>query len=173
MEKLLFYLLVLVVVILPYTTVNGATPPNSMDFIKASCKTTLHPTLCVNCLSSYSGSIQGSDHQLAKAAITVSFKNAKSAFCYKCKPVSSGAGEDGSDLRGFADHSLNEHVITKRIEYISQVTSNALALVNRLTDEFFNHLKFELGQLRFVVQKTEGMEERVIELEAQQLEGIR
>ncbi|GKA64547.1 RNA-directed DNA polymerase, eukaryota, reverse transcriptase zinc-binding domain protein, partial [Tanacetum coccineum] len=59
----------------------------------------------------------------------------------------------------------------------------------KLTDEFFNHLKFELGQLRFAVQKTEfelgqlrfavqkteDMEERVIELEALQkalLEGI-
>ncbi|KAD3641218.1 hypothetical protein R6Q59_003839 [Mikania micrantha] len=45
----------------------------------------------------------------------------------------------------------------------------------RLTDEFFAHLKFELGQLRFAVQKTEAMEDRVIELEALQkaiLEGI-
>ncbi|GKB30543.1 pectinesterase inhibitor 9-like protein [Tanacetum coccineum] len=84
MEKIVFYLLVLVVT-LPYTTVNGASPPNSMDFIKASCKTTLHPALCVNCLSSYSGSIQGSDHHLAKAAITVSFNNAKSAFVFVSK----------------------------------------------------------------------------------------
>nr|XP_043638935.1 uncharacterized protein LOC122610029 [Erigeron canadensis] len=45
----------------------------------------------------------------------------------------------------------------------------------KLTDEFFTHLKFELGQLRFAVQKTEDMEDRVIELEALQkalLEGI-
>ncbi|PWA32609.1 hypothetical protein CTI12_AA625150 [Artemisia annua] len=45
----------------------------------------------------------------------------------------------------------------------------------KLTDEFFNHLKSELGQLRFAVQKTEDMEDRVIELEALQkalLEGI-
>ncbi|KAJ9549901.1 hypothetical protein OSB04_022444 [Centaurea solstitialis] len=43
-----------------------------------------------------------------------------------------------------------------------------------LNDEFFNHLKFELGQLRFAVSKTEAMEDRVIELEALQkalLEG--
>ncbi|KAI7749642.1 hypothetical protein M8C21_010518 [Ambrosia artemisiifolia] len=38
----------------------------------------------------------------------------------------------------------------------------------KLTDEFFNHLKFELGQIRFAVQKTEDMEDRVIELEALQ-----
>lgn len=45
----------------------------------------------------------------------------------------------------------------------------------KLTDEFFTHLKFELGQLRFAVAKTEDMEDRVIELEALQkalLEGI-
>lgn len=45
----------------------------------------------------------------------------------------------------------------------------------KLTDEFFTHLKFELGQLRFAVQKTDDMEERVIELEALQkalMEGI-
>ncbi|MFS8012830.1 hypothetical protein Hanom_Chr14g01325581 [Helianthus anomalus] len=33
---------------------------------------------------------------------------------------------------------------------------------------FFSHLKFELGELRFVVQKTEDMEERVIDFEALQ-----
>ncbi|GKE50780.1 pectinesterase inhibitor 9-like protein [Tanacetum coccineum] len=189
MEKIVFYLLVLVVT-LPYTTVNGASPPNSMDFIKASCKTTLHPALCVNCLSSYSGSIQGSDHHLAKAAITVSFNNAKSAFVFVSKmarvsgikprehqavkdcistmtnsvtslsqsvqeleKMARTSGQDfewhmsnvetwvGSALtnqnicgRGFADRSLNGRVkgsVTKRIEYVSQVTSNALALVNR------------------------------------------
>ncbi|MFS8034369.1 hypothetical protein Hanom_Chr17g01580351 [Helianthus anomalus] len=45
----------------------------------------------------------------------------------------------------------------------------------RLSDEFFTHLKFELGELRFVVQKTEDMEDRVIDFEVLQkvlLEGI-
>ncbi|XP_030469377.2 uncharacterized protein LOC115687834 [Syzygium oleosum] len=44
----------------------------------------------------------------------------------------------------------------------------------RLNEEFFAHLKFELGQLRFSVSKTEDMEDRLIELEALQkalLEG--
>ncbi|PKI59518.1 hypothetical protein CRG98_020046 [Punica granatum] len=36
----------------------------------------------------------------------------------------------------------------------------------RLNEEFFSHLKFELGQLRFAVNKTEDMEDRLIELEA-------
>ncbi|KAF7828381.1 uncharacterized protein G2W53_019545 [Senna tora] len=38
----------------------------------------------------------------------------------------------------------------------------------RLTEEFFSHLKFEIGQLRFAVSKTEAMEDRLIELEALQ-----
>ncbi|ERN01183.1 uncharacterized protein LOC18429264 isoform X1 [Amborella trichopoda] len=44
----------------------------------------------------------------------------------------------------------------------------------RLNEEFFKHLQFELGQLRFAVTKTKDMEDRLIELEAMQkvlLEG--
>ncbi|KAK0587096.1 hypothetical protein LWI29_017263 [Acer saccharum] len=43
-----------------------------------------------------------------------------------------------------------------------------------LNNEFFSHLQFELGQLRFGVSKTQDMEDRLIELEALQkalLEG--
>ncbi|KAK7309031.1 hypothetical protein RJT34_05453 [Clitoria ternatea] len=36
----------------------------------------------------------------------------------------------------------------------------------RLNEEFFSHLKFELGQLRFAVNKTQNTEDRLIELEA-------
>ncbi|KAL0312807.1 UNVERIFIED_CONTAM: hypothetical protein Sradi_5680000 [Sesamum radiatum] len=38
----------------------------------------------------------------------------------------------------------------------------------RLNEEFFSHLKLELGKLRFAVSKTQDMEDRVIELEALQ-----
>lgn len=38
----------------------------------------------------------------------------------------------------------------------------------RLNKEFFDHLKLELGQLRFAVSRTKEMEDRVIELEAMQ-----
>ncbi|KAA0039677.1 uncharacterized protein E6C27_scaffold558G00080 [Cucumis melo var. makuwa] len=38
----------------------------------------------------------------------------------------------------------------------------------RLNEEFFSHVKLELGELRFAVNKTEAMEDRVIELEALQ-----
>ncbi|XP_057977501.1 uncharacterized protein LOC131164377 [Malania oleifera] len=36
----------------------------------------------------------------------------------------------------------------------------------RLNQEFFSHLQFELGQLRFAVSKTQDAEDRLIELEA-------
>ncbi|KAE8699874.1 21 kDa protein [Hibiscus syriacus] len=41
-------------------------------------------------------------------------------------------------------------------------------LRHRLDEEFFSHLKFEIGQIRFAVSKTENMEDRLIELEALQ-----
>ncbi|XVF52683.1 hypothetical protein PTKIN_Ptkin05aG0038100 [Pterospermum kingtungense] len=41
-------------------------------------------------------------------------------------------------------------------------------LRQRLDEEFFSHLKLEIGQIRFAVSKTEDMEDRLIELEALQ-----
>ncbi|XP_031247874.1 uncharacterized protein LOC116105605 [Pistacia vera] len=38
----------------------------------------------------------------------------------------------------------------------------------RLNQEFFSHLQFEIGQLRFAVSKTEDIEDRLIELETLQ-----
>ncbi|KAG4987567.1 hypothetical protein JHK85_030550 [Glycine max] len=55
---------------------------------------------------------------------------------------------------------------------VSLVSSNSLC---RLNEEFFAQLKFELGQLRFAVNKTQLMEDRQIELEALEkaiLEGL-
>ncbi|KAA3471438.1 (Dimethylallyl)adenosine tRNA methylthiotransferase MiaB [Gossypium australe] len=36
----------------------------------------------------------------------------------------------------------------------------------RLDEDFFSHLKFEIGQIRFAVSKKEDMEDRLTELEA-------
>ncbi|KAI3501132.1 hypothetical protein L1887_28992 [Cichorium endivia] len=189
MKRVGLYLLVLVAT-LPYTTAGGAASPTAMDFIRASCKATLHASLCVRCLSSYAGSIKGSDHLLAKAAISVSLNNTKSANVFISKlaritgikpreyqavkdcistmtnsvaglsqsvqeleQMARTTGHDfewhmsnaetwvGSALtnqnicvRGFDDSSMNGHVkdaVTKRMLYVSQVTSNGLALVNR------------------------------------------
>ncbi|GJT09308.1 pectinesterase inhibitor 9-like protein [Tanacetum coccineum] len=173
-----------------HTTGAGTNPtPTPLDFVKTSCKTTLHPALCVNCLSSYASSIQGNDQQLAKSAIMVSLNNAKSAAAHvsklagttNLKPgeyqalkdcvnsmnscvasltkslqelgkmaqfkgqnfvclmsnvqtwVSSALTNQNSCTGGFSDSSLNGQVkddLNKKMTPVSQITSNALALVN-------------------------------------------
>nr|XP_043608670.1 pectinesterase inhibitor 11-like [Erigeron canadensis] len=199
MENVCFYCLLLLLVSLGCTSsiISGATatsaPNTAVDFIKASCKSTLHPALCVTCLSRYAASIRESDHHLAQAAISVSLNHAKSASAFILRIRSSSSGgsmikhreyqavkdcvstiansvaslsrsvqefqkimADGQDFewhmsnvetwvssaltnqnicgRGFANSMMNGHVkdmVTKRMVYVSQVTSNALALVNR------------------------------------------
>lgn len=67
-----------------------------------------------------------------------------------------------------------------RLEYFldseaREITFEISRLRPRLNEEFFDHIKLELGQLRFAVSRTKEMEDRVIELEAIQkvlLEGI-
>ncbi|XP_024958718.1 pectinesterase inhibitor 9-like [Cynara cardunculus var. scolymus] len=188
MNTLQFYLLVLLI-ILQYTTGNAADPA-AMNYVTASCKTTRYPSLCVRCLSTYARSIQGNDQLLAKAAISVSLNNAKSAAAYvtklsrssglkprefqamkdcvngmnSCVPslnqsvlelakmarltgqnfewhmsnvetwVSSALTNQNTCARGFSDGSMNGPVkdaVIRRMSYVAQLTSNALALVNR------------------------------------------
>ncbi|XP_024993897.1 21 kDa protein-like [Cynara cardunculus var. scolymus] len=191
MKKVAFSLHLLVLVVtLRCTSVIGATNPTTSEFIRTSCRTTRHPALCVRCLSIYASSIRGSDHQLAKAAVSVSLKDTKAAATFVSKLartsgikpreyqavrdcistmtnsvlsltqsvqelaqmgrfkgqafewhmsnvetwVASALTNQNMCARGLADGSINGHVkdaITKRMVYVSQVTSNALALLNR------------------------------------------
>ena len=187
MDNFWFYLQVHLVTV-QYTTC-AVTNSTHLDFVKTSCKTTLHPALCVNSLSNYAASIKGNDQQLAKAAITVSLNNAKSAAAYISKLagtsnkksreyqalkdcvnsmtscvasltqsvqelgkmgqfkgqtfvwhmnnvqtwVSSALTHQNTCTGGFSDKSMNGKVkdaVNKRMSSVSQVTSNALALVN-------------------------------------------
>lgn len=179
----------LILLISVHYTTGAITKTTPLDFVKTSCKTTLHPSLCVNCLSSYAASIQGNDQNLAKAAIMVSLNNAKSAAAYlsklartsKLKPreyqalkdcvnsmtscvasltqsvqelgklaqfkgqnfdwhmnnaqtwVSSALTNQNTCTGGFSDKSMNGKVkddVNKKMSSVSQITSNALALVN-------------------------------------------
>ncbi|KAK9059244.1 hypothetical protein SSX86_021863 [Deinandra increscens subsp. villosa] len=188
MDKHLFYLLILLIINFQYTTC-ALTNPTPLDFVKTSCKTTRHPALCVNSLSNYASSIQGNDQQLAKAAITVSLKTAKSAAAYvsklagtsNIKPMESQALKDcvssmtscvasltqsaqelgkiaqfkgqnfvwhmnnvqtwvssaftnqNTCIEGFSDRSMNGQIkddVNKKMASVSDITSNALALVN-------------------------------------------
>lgn len=191
MDKLSFYMLILLINF-QYTTCV-ITNPTPLDFVKTSCKTTLHPTLCINSLSTYAVSIQGNDERLAKAAIAISLNNAKSAAMYvsklsgtaNIKPresqalkdcvnsmtgcvasltqsvqelgkmaqfkardfdwhmnnvqtwVSSALTNQNTCIGGFSDSSMNGHIkdaVNKKMSSVLQITSNALALVNRFND---------------------------------------
>ncbi|KAH7549567.1 hypothetical protein ACOSP7_025581 [Xanthoceras sorbifolium] len=161
------------------------------DFIKASCRATRYPALCVQCLSGYSSAIRQSEHQLALTALSVSLNRAKSAVAFVGKLrkvkgikgreyqavkdcienmgdsvdrlgqsirelghlggravgqdfiwhmsnvqtwVSAALTDENTCLDGFAGRHMNGNVkaaIRRRVTNVAQVTSNALALVNR------------------------------------------
>ncbi|KAI3691673.1 hypothetical protein L6452_31475 [Arctium lappa] len=116
MDKLLFYLLTLLITV--QYTMGAITKTTPLDFIKTSCKTTLYPALCVNSLSSYAGSINGRDQQLAKSAVLVSLNNAKSLTTFlsklaatsKTKPRESQALKDCINSMASCVASLTQSV---------------------------------------------------------------
>lgn len=167
--------------------------PSSTSFIRAACKETLYPTLCVQCLSTYAHTIQQSERQLARAALAVSLSRARSAASFVSKFYRVGAGikpreyqavrdcidnmgdsvdqlsqslrelgktnrqdfmwhmsnvqtwvsaaltDDNTCLDGFSGSSMNgklKSAIRSRVVHVSQVTSNALALVNRFAERY-------------------------------------
>lgn len=54
-------------------------------FIKASCKATRYPALCVHCLSGYASAIRQNERQLAQTALSVSLARARSAAAFVAK----------------------------------------------------------------------------------------
>lgn len=87
--------------------------------------------------------------------------------------------EEKERLRALRESRVIPDTTAELVEYFLDTEAQEIEfeisrLRPRLNEEFFNHLKFELGQLRFAVSKTEDMEDRLIELEALQkalLEG--
>ncbi|TQE14018.1 hypothetical protein C1H46_000312 [Malus baccata] len=57
----------------------------STDFIKASCRTTQYPALCVQSLAAYASAIRQSERQLAQTALTVSLARVRSAASFVTK----------------------------------------------------------------------------------------
>ncbi|KAG5249207.1 hypothetical protein IMY05_003G0079000 [Salix suchowensis] len=170
--------LVLFLTLLSFAICMAATSPT--DFIKASCKATRYPELCVECLSGYAGVIQRDERRLAHSALSVSLARASSAAAFATKLtkicnifnknmgdsvdrlsqsvrelghtgravgrdflwhmsnvqtwVSAALTDESTCLDGFAGHLMDGNVkaaIKRRITNVAQVTSNALALVNR------------------------------------------
>ncbi|XP_048440144.1 pectinesterase inhibitor 7-like [Pyrus x bretschneideri] len=58
---------------------------SSTDFIKASCRTTQYPALCVQSLAAYTSAIRQSERQLAQTALTVSLARLRSAASFVAK----------------------------------------------------------------------------------------
>lgn len=65
-----------------------STPPrhsSSTNFIKASCRATQYPALCVQCLAGYAHSIRRSQRQLAQTALIVSLARVRKAEAFVAK----------------------------------------------------------------------------------------
>lgn len=81
--------LIFIVLHISGTARSAATPSRSSasaaNFIKASCRTTTYPALCVQSLSAFATSIQQNPRQLTETALSVSLARAQSTktFVYK------------------------------------------------------------------------------------------
>ncbi|XP_070038848.1 pectinesterase inhibitor 9-like [Nicotiana tomentosiformis] len=182
---------------LAYTMAKSASMhsnPDAIKFIRVSCKATLYPVLCVQCLSAYANTVKQSEQQLARVALSVSLSRAKSTTIFVSKLtrvrglkprekqavkdcfdtmsdsvdqinksipelgqtghfaagqdfmwhvsnvqtwVSAAMTDENTCLDGFSGPGMNGNVkavLRSRILHLAQVTSNALALVNRFAD---------------------------------------
>ncbi|CAK7355789.1 unnamed protein product [Dovyalis caffra] len=188
MARLVLSLLLLSFVLCMVGMAASASSPT--DFIKASCKATHYPELCVECLSGYATVIQRNERHLALTSLSVSLARARSAAAFVTKMtqvrgikpreyqavkdcientgdsvdrlsqsarevghlgravgqdfvwhmsnvqtwVSAALTDENTCLDGFAGHLMDGNVkdaMMHRITNVAQVTSNALALVNR------------------------------------------
>ncbi|KAK4422804.1 Pectinesterase inhibitor 11 [Sesamum alatum] len=75
----------LVLLTFPYMLSTAKSSPDFTDFIKAECRATRFPALCVQCLSTYSSTIQQSQKRLAEAALSVSLSRAQSVAIFVSK----------------------------------------------------------------------------------------
>ncbi|KAL6007927.1 hypothetical protein ACLOJK_033432 [Asimina triloba] len=190
----LLIITVLITLTLLVGSSTSATPAANSNFIKASCKATPYPELCVKSLSVYENAIQQSPRKLAQKALSVSLIRARSAssfvsklsrangikardlaavedcvdnigdgtdrltqsirelgqvvgrpdsqtFRWRISNVQTWASAALTDLTtctdGLARPGISSNVksaIRGRIAIVSQVTSNALALVNRFAN---------------------------------------
>ncbi|XP_021810302.1 uncharacterized protein LOC110753667 [Prunus avium] len=87
--------------------------------------------------------------------------------------------EEKERRRALRESRVAPNTAEELIEYFLNTEAREIEfeisrLRTRLDKEFFSHLQYELGQLRFAVSKTQDIEDRLIELEALQkalLEG--
>ncbi|MCD7450490.1 hypothetical protein HAX54_006561 [Datura stramonium] len=126
--------------------------PNTTNFIKISCKTTLYPTICVQSLSAYANTIQLSEQRLARAALSVSLSKAKIASTYiskvtrmrGLKPRELQAAKDCSFTMNDSVYQLNRSIpelgqsgnlASRRDEFTWHVSNVQTWISAALTDE--------------------------------------
>ncbi|RWR80674.1 hypothetical protein CKAN_00932600 [Cinnamomum micranthum f. kanehirae] len=135
-------LVIIVSVLCVAVSVSATSRTGSSDFIKSSCSSTRYPAVCVQSLSVYASAIQQSPKQLAQTALNVSLARARSVstFVSKLSHAKGMSSRDRAAIKDCVDNigdSVDEltrsvkEVVRGRIVNVAQVTSNALALVNR------------------------------------------
>ncbi|KAI9082178.1 hypothetical protein K1719_035918 [Acacia pycnantha] len=65
-----------------YAPAPAESSPNSADFIRTSCGTTLYPDICYSSLSRYANAVQQNPGQLARVAISLSLSKAHRMASY-------------------------------------------------------------------------------------------
>lgn len=83
---------------------NSASPNNSLAFLKAECRATLYPALCIQSLSSYSTT---SRKQLAQAALSISLSRAQSVSSFISKMATMKGRLKPMEYRAVKDCSAN------------------------------------------------------------------
>lgn len=77
-------------------------PAAAASFIRAKCRTTTYPPLCVESLSTYASTIQRSPNQLAQTALSVSLDRAQSTRAFVAK-LSKFRGLKGREYAALRD----------------------------------------------------------------------
>ncbi|KAL8064425.1 hypothetical protein ABFX02_01G089100 [Erythranthe guttata] len=78
--------------------------------------------------------------------------------------------EEKDRMRALRENRVAPDTEEKLVEYFldteaQEIEFEIARLRPRLNEEFFSHLKLELGKLRFAVSKTQDVEDRIFELE--------
>lgn len=118
------------------------------EFIKTSCKVTLHPNLCFSSLSSYSGSLRAKQSDVVKAAVTVSLVNARNVSVWATglktrkarmskreKAALKDCIEDFGDTTGQIHQSLKELKHLRRNTFKAQMSNVETWMSAALTNE--------------------------------------
>ncbi|XP_031378638.1 21 kDa protein-like [Punica granatum] len=113
----------------------------STEFIKSSCGATMYPDICYQTLSSYASTIQTSPTEMASTTNNIVAMKDLGGPEFEMQMgniqtrVSAALTDEDTCMDGIEGRAFNGEVkrtIKSRIVRVAQLTSNALALINRL-----------------------------------------